>query len=130
MSKIRVLLADNHERILTQARSALGEEFEVVGSVSNGLEALAEVRRLDPDVLVTDISMPILGGFEVASRLKPRRRPKIVFLTVHEDEDFVAAAFASGASAYVVKSDVTTDLGSAIRNVVEGSIYISKSISR
>ena len=129
MSKIRVLLADNHERILTQARSVLGEEFEVVGSVSNGLEAVAEVRRLDPDVLVIDISMPILDGLEAASRLKPRRRPKIVFLTVHEDEDFVAAAFSAGASAYVTKGDLLTDLVPAIRDALEGRIYVSKSIS-
>ena len=130
MKKIRVLLADDRDAIVSQVRAVLGDEFEVVGAVNNGREAVAEVKRLDPDVLVIDISMPILDGLEAASQLRSRRRTKIVFLTVHEDEDFVAAAFASGASAYVVKFDVTTDLGSAIRNVVEGSIYISKSISR
>jgi DNA-binding NarL/FixJ family response regulator len=91
------------------------------------LEAVAEVQRLDPDVLVTDISMPILDGLEAVSRLLPGRRTKIVFLTVHEDEDFVAAAFSAGASGYVIKSDVTTDLIPAIREAVEGRIFISRS---
>jgi DNA-binding NarL/FixJ family response regulator len=130
MEKIRVLLADDHDTIVGQVRAVLGGEFEVVGAVNNGRDAVTEVKRLDPDVLVIDISMPILDGLEAASQLRSRRRTKIVFLTVHEDEDFVAAAFASGASAYVVKSDVTTDLGPAIRDVVEGGVYISKSISR
>jgi DNA-binding NarL/FixJ family response regulator len=129
MEKVRVLLADNHEAILAQVRAVLGEEFEVVGAVKNGLEALAEVRRLDPDVLVIDISMPILDGLEAASQLSSERRTKIIFLTVHEDEDFIAAAFSAGASAYVIKSDVTTDLIPAIREALDGRTYISKSIS-
>jgi DNA-binding NarL/FixJ family response regulator len=129
MGKIRVLLADNHDTILAQVRNALEEEFEVVGAVSNGLEAVAEVRRLDPDVLVIDISMPVLDGLEAASRLRSSCRAKIVFLTVHEDEDFVDAAFAAGASGYVTKADLTTDLVPAIHEALEGRIFISKSIS-
>jgi DNA-binding NarL/FixJ family response regulator len=128
MSKVRVLLADNHEAILAQVRAVLSEEFEVVGAVKNGLEAVAEVTRLDPDVLVTDISMPILDGLEAASQVLSTRRTRIVFLTVHEDPDFVAAAFSSGASGYVIKSDVTTDLIPAIREAVDGGTYISKSL--
>ena len=91
---------------------------------------MAEVRRLGPDVLVIDISMPILDGLEAASRLRFGQQPKIVFLTVHEGEDFVAAAFSVGASGYVIKSDVTTDLIPAIYDALEGRIYISKSIPR
>jgi DNA-binding NarL/FixJ family response regulator len=129
MDRVRVLLADNHEAILAQVRAVLGEEFEVVGAVKNGREALTEVKRLDPDVLVIDISMPILDGLETASQLHSKRRTKIIFLTVHEDEDFIAAAFSAGASAYVIKSDVTTDLIPAIRDALDGRTYISKSIS-
>ena len=130
MCKIRVLLADNHDSILTQVRAVLAEEFEVVCAVHNGIEAVAEVNHLDPDVLVIDISMPVLGGLEAASRLRSKRRTKIVFLTVHEDEDFITAAFAAGGSGYVIKSDIATDLIPAIRDVLEGRIYISQSISR
>ena len=129
MEKIRVLLADDHDAIVSQVRAVLGDEFEVVGAVKNGREAVTEVKRLDPDVLVIDISMPILDGLEAASQLRSRRRTKIVFLTVHEDEDFVAAAFSAGASAYVTKGDLVTDLVPAIRDALEWRIYISNSIS-
>lgn len=124
------MLADNHEAILAQVRAVLSEEFAIVGAVHDGREAVAEVRRLDPDVLVIDISMPILDGLEAAAQLGSSRRTKIVFLTVHEDEDFIAAAFAAGGSGYVIKSDIATDLIPAIRDVLEGRIYISQSISR
>ena len=69
MSKIRILLADDHETILARVRSILCDDFEVVGAVGNGRDAVTEVRRLDPDVLVIDISMPVLGGLQVASQL-------------------------------------------------------------
>ncbi len=125
-----MLLADDHEAILDRVRAVLGEEFDIVGTVNNGRDALWEVRRLDPEVLVLDISMPGLNGLQTANELKSTHsRTKVVFLTVHEDPDFVAAAFSAGASAYVVKSDVTTDLVPAIRDVLGGHRYISQSIS-
>jgi len=130
MGKIRVLLADDHKAILDRVRAVLGEEFDIVGTVNNGRDALGEVRRLDPDVLVLDISMPGLNGLQTANELKSaQKRTKVVFLTVHEDPDFVAAAFSAGASAYVLKSDVTTDLVPAIHDVLDGRRYISQSIS-
>lgn len=128
MSKIRVLLADDHKTILARVRGILGEEFDVVGAVNNGRDAISEVERLDPDVLVIDISMPILNGLQVMSKLGSGCRAKVVFLTVHQDPDFVATAFAAGASGYVVKEDVTTDLIPAIRATVEGRRYLSRSI--
>jgi len=125
-----VLLADDHDAILARVRAVLGEEFEIVGAVNNGRDAVGEVRRLDPDVLVLDISMPGINGLQTANEIHAARgRTKVVFLTVHEDPDFVAAAFSAGASAYVVKSDVTTDLVPAIREALEGGRYISQSIS-
>jgi DNA-binding NarL/FixJ family response regulator len=129
MEKLRVLLADDHEAILAQVRIVLGEEFNIVGAVNNGRDAIAEVQRLDPDVLVIDISMPILNGLQAVSQLRSNRRTKVVFLTVHKDQDFVEAAFSAGASAYVVKADVTTDLVPAIRDALEGRRYISQSIT-
>jgi len=107
----------------------LSKEFDVVGAVTNGQDAVEEVHRLDPDVLVIDISMPILNGLQAASQLQSTKcRTKVVFLTVHEDQDFVAAAFSVGASGYVTKSHVTTDLVPAIRDAIEGRTYISQSI--
>jgi DNA-binding NarL/FixJ family response regulator len=129
MGKIRVLVADDHETILARVRRVLGAEFDVVGTVNNGRDVITEVQRLDPDVLVIDISMPILNGLQAVARLGRSCRTKVVFLTVHEDPDFVTAAFSAGASAYVVKEDVTTDLVPAIREVMEGRTYISQSIT-
>jgi len=129
MSKLRVLLADDHEMLLERVRSILSKDFEVVGTVGNGREAVAEVRRLNPDVLVIDISMPVLDGLQAASQLHSGScRTKIVFLTVHEDQDYVDAAFAAGASGYVTKSHVTSDLVPAIREALIGNTYVSKSI--
>ena len=87
--KLRILLADDNESILARVRSLLDEEFEIVGSVNNGRDAVAEVRRLDPDVLLIDISMPILNGLQAVSSLGSTYRTKCVFLTVQEDSDFV-----------------------------------------
>ena len=126
MGKIRVLLADDHETILAKVRVVLGDEFDIVGAVSNGHDAIIEAQRLDPDVLVIDIAMPVLNGLQAASRLLSCRvRTKIVFLTVHEDQDYVDAAFDAGASAYVTKSRLTTDLVPAIREAWHGGTYVS-----
>ena len=129
MAKIRVLIADDHETILARVRSVLSNEFEIVGTVTNGRDAVKEVRRLDPDVLVIDISMPVLDGLQAVSELQStNRRTKVVFLTVHEDPDFVTAALSAGASGYVTKSHLTTDLVPAIREALEGHNYVSQSI--
>lgn len=129
MGKMRVLLADDHETVLARVREILGEDFNVVGTVNNGRDAVAEVQRLDPDVLVIDISMPILNGLQTVSQLRSTdHRSKVVFLTVHEDQDYVDAALSLGASGYVTKARVETDLIPAIREVLEGRTYISQSM--
>jgi len=129
MAKIRVLLADDHEAMVEQVRSILSKDFEVVGAVGNGRDAVAEVQRLDPDVLVIDISMPVLNGLQTAAQLMSKKcRTRIVFLTVHDDQDYVDAAFAAGASGYVTKSRVMTDLVPAIREALSGQTYVSNSI--
>jgi DNA-binding NarL/FixJ family response regulator len=130
MSKVRVLLADDHEPTLEWVRIALNCHFDIVGTVRNGRDAVAEVQRLDPDVLVIDISMPILDGLRAVSQLNPHRRTRVVFLTLHRDQDWVTAAFAVGASGYVVKSDLNTELVPAIREALEGRRYVSRSILR
>ena len=129
MSQVRVLLADDHEMILARVRELLGKDFDVVGAVNNGRDALVEVQRLDPDVLVIDISMPVLDGLQAVSQLMCTNcRTKVVFLTVQKGQEFVVAAFSAGASGYVAKSDVATDLVPAIREVLHGRSYVSQSI--
>lgn len=124
-----MLLADDHDTILARVRVILGDGFDIVGAVSNGRDAVREVQRLDPDVLVIDISMPVIDGLQAVAQLRRTNpRTKFIFLTVHEDPDFVAAAFSAGASAYVTKSHVSTDLIPAIHEALEGRRYVSQSI--
>lgn len=131
MSKVRVLLADDHQDFLAKVRRELGNEFEIVGMVGNGKEAVDAVCRLDPDVLVIDISMPVLNGLEATSRLRTSScRTKIVFLTIHDDPDFVAAALSSGASGYVIKGRLSADLVPAIREALQGHTFVSKVLKK
>lgn len=124
--KTRVLLADDHSGLLDQIRLELGEAFEIVGAVGNGRDAVDAVLHLKPDVLVTDISMPILDGLQVAWHLLlAHSQTRIVFLTVHSDQDFVTAALSAGAYGYVTKPRLATDLVPAIRAALEGQIFVS-----
>jgi DNA-binding NarL/FixJ family response regulator len=126
MPRVRILLADDHEAMLARVRSELEEEFEVVAVVRNGLEALEAVASLDPDVLVIDISMPVMDGLQTANKLRASKsRVKVVFLTIHDDPDFFEAAFRAGALAYVTKERVPRDLVQAVRRVVAGHSFIS-----
>jgi DNA-binding NarL/FixJ family response regulator len=129
MSRISVFLADDNENILAHVRTVLGPEFEIVGTAKSGIEAVAEVKPLKPDVLVIDMSMPILNGLEVVARLGFKSETRFVFLTVHKGEDFVAAAFAAGASGYVAKAEVNTDLIPAIMQALAGGKFVSQSIA-
>jgi DNA-binding NarL/FixJ family response regulator len=130
MAKIRVVLADDHRAVLDRVRRTLAEEFEVVAMAEDGNQAVAAVLKLDPDVLVTDISMPLLDGLQLAKRLQAAHcRAKIVFLTVHEDQDFVTAAFDAGASAYVTKLRLTIDLVPAIREALLGHTFVSRPVA-
>jgi two-component system response regulator NreC len=104
----------------------LRKDFDVVASVHNGREAIEEVQRLDPDVLVIDISMRVLNGLQAASQLRSTTcRTKIVFLTALQGEDFIAAAFSVGASAYVINARLNTELMLAIHKVLQGQTYVS-----
>jgi DNA-binding NarL/FixJ family response regulator len=129
MPKIRVVLADDHQAVVAKVRSVLCEEVEVVDEVADGSEAIDAVSRLDPDVLVIDISMPVLDGLQAAARLqKANCRAKIIFLTIHEDQDYVAAALHVGASGYVTKSRLAIDLNPAIRAALQGRTFVSQSV--
>ena len=129
MAKIRVVLADDHQSVLETVRKTLDESFEVIAAVEDGQQAVDAVRRLDPDVLVTDISMPILNGFQVTKHLQvPKCRTRIVILTIHEDPDFVEAALNAGASGYVIKARLRTDLIPAIQEALQGHIFVSNGV--
>ena len=94
MGKIRVLLADDHEAVLARVRVVLGEEFEIIGSVMNGNDAVTEVQRLDPDVLVIDISRPGLNRLQAASRLQRHRIERSYF--GHASANWITTLISSG----------------------------------
>ena len=123
---IRVVVADDNLQVREKVVQLLLPDFEVVGTHANGQAALEAVLILNPDIALLDISMPLMSGIEVAHELRTRdSRTKVVFLTVHEDVDFVNAAFDAGASAYVVKSQMASDLHAAISAVKQGGVFVS-----
>jgi DNA-binding NarL/FixJ family response regulator len=104
----------------------LEKEFEMLDAVADGQALLEAASELKPDLCLLDVSMPIVNGFEVASRLRQAgSNAKIVFLTIHEDLDFVRAAYEVGASGYVIKRRMASDLLKAIRAVLAGRTFTS-----
>ena len=126
---VRVLLADDSPPMLYEAQHILEPEFLVVETVENGEDVLRAAAKLDPDVVILDISMPILDGLEAARQLKREgSKARIVFLTVHEDLQFVEESFAAGATGYVIKPRLATDLPVAIREALMGRTFVSPTI--
>ena len=118
----RILLADDFPQVFEEVKKLLRNDYEIVGFARDGREALALCLTLKPDILLLDLSMPILCGLEVATRLKESGcRSKIIFVTMQEDRDYVERAFSLGASAYVLKSRMRTDLLPAIDSALNGS---------
>ena len=131
MSRTRILLADDNEELLAELCHELGEEFEIVGTVTNGQDAVNAALRLDPDVVVLDMSMPILNGIQASSQIcQKHARSKVLFLTIHESDEYVAAAFSSGASGYVTKRRIASDLVRAIQEVCMGNPFLSPSLRK
>jgi DNA-binding NarL/FixJ family response regulator len=123
------LLADDNSAVLNNVTRVLRAKYDIVAAVKDGASVLQEFPRLRPDVIVLDISIGDVNGIDVARQLRDSGcRSKIVFLTVHEDSDFVNAAMSTGASAYVVKSRLSTDLISAIEAVLAGKLFVSGSL--
>jgi CheY-like chemotaxis protein len=120
-----VLLADDHLAVLKSVSRLLAADFDVVAAVGDGSQALEASRRLDPDVVVLDVTMPGLDGFQTARELKRiGSRAKIVFLSMHEAEEYVATAVASGASAYVLKTRIKSDLPSAVHHALAQRLFV------
>src|SRR4051794_31551919 len=120
----RVLLADDHALLLTAYEKLLSGECDIVGQVTDGRALLAAADELKPDVIVLDISMPLLNGLEAARQIKQRRPDiKLVFLTMNEEPDVAAEAFRAGASGYLLKRSAGSELSAAIREVMQGRSY-------
>jgi len=128
VKRVRVVVADDNKNVRDTVVRMLQQEFEVIGTATNGSAALEMTMFLAPEIVIVDISMPVISGIEAANEIRRKgSKAKLVFLTVHEDPDFVRAALKAGASGYVVKSQMATDLVVAIRAAVEGNFFISPS---
>jgi DNA-binding NarL/FixJ family response regulator len=124
--KPRILLADDHPPLLEAASTLLRPHFDLVGVVTDGAMLVSEALRLRPDVIVTDITMPVVTGIDAVVQLhKSWSSAKVVFLTIHSEEEFLKACMAEGASGYVLKSRMKTHLVLAIDAALEGRTYIS-----
>lgn len=127
MARKRVLVADDLAPVLDTVGALLRESFDVVGMVSDGRAALEATLKLEPDLVVLDISMPLLSGIEVAEELRKQgNKAKVVFLTVHEDYDILKTCRAAGGLGYVIKVLMDTDLVSAINEALAGHIFTSR----
>ena len=131
MKRPRVLLADDHTVIVDGLRSILEPEFEIVGAVADGRALLAAAETLRPDVIISDISMPLLNGLEAARQIKKSDpHAKIIFLTVHPDVTFAQEALQAGASGYLLKNSPAAELITAIQEVLKGRVYLSPLITK
>lgn len=131
MSKPRVLLADDHTLVLEGFKKLLEEHCQVVGSAEDGRALLDAAKRLRPDIIVLDISMPKLNGLDAARRLRkivPQAR--LIFVTVHADVDYVNQAFQAGASGYLLKRSAGSELPQAVEAVKNGNYYITSLIAK
>ena len=121
MGRTRVLLADDHLMLVEALKKVLEVEYDVVGSVGDGLALLNAAERLRPDVVVLDIAMPLLNGLDAGRQLRNNLpAAKLVFLTMNEDPYLVGEAFRAGASAYLLKQGAALELTLAISDVLKG----------
>ena len=127
----RLLIADDHTLLLDGFRLMLEPEFEIVGAVEDGRALLSAAVELKPDLILLDISMPLLNGIDAASQLRKLvPTAKLIFVTMHADPDFVMEAFRAGAAGYLLKSSAAAELVNAIREVVKGHHYMSPLVAR
>ena len=129
MERPRILLADDHAEFLAVVARLIEPEFEVIQTFDNGQSLVDSVKTLAPDLVLLDITMPGLSGIDAARQLQAAgSRPKVVFLTVNADPDYLRSALAAGALGYVVKDRLATDLVTALKEAVAGRRFISPSL--
>jgi DNA-binding NarL/FixJ family response regulator len=127
MAPIKILIADDHRMFREGLRSALEtEDFEIVGEAEDGRQAVHDARRLRPQIAILDISMPGLNGVDATREiLRESPETRVIVLTMHKEEPYVAAALRAGARGYVLKSDGVARLAEAIREVARGEVSLA-----
>jgi DNA-binding NarL/FixJ family response regulator len=131
MKRSSVLLADDHPIVVEGLCRVLGTNYDVVGVAGDGRALFAAAEQLQPEVIVADVSLPLLNGIEAVRQIrKADQEVKIVFLSMHSDPAYVAEALQAGGSAYVVKNFAGIEILTAIRLALQGRTYISSSVDR
>jgi DNA-binding NarL/FixJ family response regulator len=130
VKRTRVLLADDHPLFLGGLRSLLQDECEVVDAVSDGRALVQAVSRLKPEVVVLDISLPLLNGIDAARQIKKEEpETKILFLTMHANLAYLKEALAAGATGYLLKTAVREELLEALRDVIRNRVHVAPVVS-
>ncbi len=130
MTRSRIILADDHLMLAEAFVNLLAADYDVLGSVANGRDLVEMAKRQKPDVVIVDISMPLLNGLDAGRQIKLALPDvKVIFLTVNEDPELVAEAFRSGASGYVLKNCAVSELTEAIKQVLRGHSYVTPLIT-
>jgi DNA-binding NarL/FixJ family response regulator len=131
MPKVKVLIADDHAVVAEGLQALLRDEFDLVGTVNDGRALLEAVETLQPDVVLTDVSMPMLNGLDAIVQIRARRPDaKIVVLTMHRETQLAADAFRAGASGYVLKISPGEELITAIRHASQGRAYVTSLLAK
>lgn len=133
MNQIRIVLAEDHEMVREGLRRVLcaHPDLFIVGEASDGIEALAKVESLNPDVLILDLTIPRLHGLHVLTRLKSRKTPKTIILTMHSDAASAVEAVRLGARAYILKNSPSSELVAAIRSAAaNGEVFVTRPLNR
>jgi len=133
MSKIRVLVVDDHTIVRDGICALLGlsSDIEVVGEASNGREALEMITSIEPDVVLMDMAMPVMGGLEATRRIhKQFPTVKVMVLTQYDDKEYVIPIIEAGASGFISKSAVSSELASGIRSLHNGGSFLSPDITK
>ena len=127
----RILLADDHVLVAEGIQKLLEPEYELVGIVADGRSLVTAAAKLQPDIVVVDISLPLLNGLDASQQLKKiNPNLKIIVLTMHSEPNFVTQAFRVGVSGYVLKQSVGSELVQAIREVVKGRTFVSPMVAQ
>ncbi len=131
MNRAKIVLADDHRIVLEGLKSLLETDFEIVGMVEDGHMLIKEALRLKPDVIISDISMPLLNGIDALRQIrKGDINPKVIFLTMHNNAVYAKEVLEMGASGFVLKHSASSELITAIQEVLRGNSYISPAISQ
>ena len=131
MRRPRVLMADDHSLILAGLRKLVEAECDVVGAVEDGRALVEAAQKLRPDLILLDISMPLLNGLDAARQLRKLvPESKVIFLTMHASPTYATEAFQAGASGYLLKRSAASELSLAIRSVLQGQHYLTPSLTK